>query len=263
MRRILIALTAVIAVAAAILAPVDTCAQSIQRGNMRSVSGGMLQRRAKAAAKPSDEALRAAVDSLIRMLPEGTLPAADTAALRAIPADSLLKMLPDTLQALLPALMAGHTAEQDMATDSLATLLPDSLRTGMIVSGETLSDTDLYDDPLSPGMSAGIAVGGGKHAKARRKALLQQRQIEERSERLRRRQIEADSTGAKKIRQPLFSDSASLSKVCWMAAVMPGYGQIYNKQYWKLPVLYTTLSMTASRPRACPAPRSSTRSRDA
>lgn len=102
MRRILIALTAVIAVAAAILAPVDTCAQSIQRGNMRSVSGGMLQRRAKAAAKPSDEALRAAVDSLVRMLPEGTLPA-DTAALRAIPADSLLKMLPDTLQALLPA----------------------------------------------------------------------------------------------------------------------------------------------------------------
>lgn len=240
MRRILIALTAVIAVAAAILAPVDTFAQSIQRGNMRSVSGGMLQRRAKAAAKPSDEALRAAVDSLIRMLPEGTIPA-DAAALHAIPADSLLKMLPDTLQALLPALMAGRTAEQDMATDSLATLLPDSLRTGMIVSGETLSDTDLYDDPLSPGMSAGMAAGGGKHAKARRKALLQQRQIEERSERLRRRQIEADSTGAKKIRQPLFSDSASLSKVCWMAAVMPGYGQIYNKQYWKLPVLYTTL----------------------
>ena len=177
MRRILIALTAVIAVAAAILAPVDTCAQSIQRGNMRSVSGGMLQRRAKAAAKPSDEALRAAVDSLVRMLPEGTLPAADAAALHAIPADSLLKMLPDTLQALLPALMAGRTAEQDMATDSLATLLPDSLRTGMIVSGETLSDTDLYDDPPSPGMNAGMA-GGGKHAKPRRKALLQQRQIE-------------------------------------------------------------------------------------
>lgn len=131
MRRILIALTAVIAVAAAILAPVDTFAQSIQRGNMRSVSGGMLQRRAKAAAKPSDEALRAAVDSLVRMLPEGTIPA-DAAALRAIPADSLLRMLPDTLQALLPTLMAGHTAEQDMAADSLATLLPDSLRTGMI-----------------------------------------------------------------------------------------------------------------------------------
>lgn len=37
------------------------------------------------------------------------------------------------------------------------------------------------------------------------------------------------------------SDSMPLSKVCWLTAVMPGYGQVYNKQYWKLPVLYGTL----------------------
>ena len=37
------------------------------------------------------------------------------------------------------------------------------------------------------------------------------------------------------------SDSMSLSKVCWISTVLPGYGQIYNKQYWKLPVLYGTL----------------------
>lgn len=42
-------------------------------------------------------------------------------------------------------------------------------------------------------------------------------------------------------REPLFSDSSSLSKVCLTAAVLPGYGQIYNKQYWKLPILYGTL----------------------
>ena len=36
------------------------------------------------------------------------------------------------------------------------------------------------------------------------------------------------------------SDSMSLSKVSWMSAVVPGYGQIYNRQYWKLPVLYGT-----------------------
>lgn len=34
------------------------------------------------------------------------------------------------------------------------------------------------------------------------------------------------------------SDSMSLSKVCWLSTVLPGYGQIYNKQYWKLPILY-------------------------
>ena len=34
------------------------------------------------------------------------------------------------------------------------------------------------------------------------------------------------------------SDSMSLSKVCWISTVVPGYGQIYNKQYWKLPILY-------------------------
>lgn len=39
----------------------------------------------------------------------------------------------------------------------------------------------------------------------------------------------------------LMSDSMSLSKVCWISTVLPGYGQVYNKQYWKLPILYGTL----------------------
>jgi len=28
------------------------------------------------------------------------------------------------------------------------------------------------------------------------------------------------------------------SKVVWMAAIIPGYGQILNKKYWKLPIVY-------------------------
>jgi hypothetical protein len=40
------------------------------------------------------------------------------------------------------------------------------------------------------------------------------------------------------VRQPFFSDSMGLSKVCWLSLPLPGFGQIYNKQYWKLGVLY-------------------------
>ena len=52
-----------------------------------------------------------------------------------------------------------------------------------------------------------------------------------------------DTTTKRKVYKKgwFMSDSMSLSKVCWISTVVPGYGQIYNKQYWKLPVLYGTL----------------------
>lgn len=40
------------------------------------------------------------------------------------------------------------------------------------------------------------------------------------------------------VRTPFISDSMGLSKVCWLSLPLPGFGQIYNKQYWKLGVLY-------------------------
>ena len=42
-------------------------------------------------------------------------------------------------------------------------------------------------------------------------------------------------------REKWFADSMSLSRVTITSALLPGYGQIYNKQYWKLPILYGTL----------------------
>ena len=65
-----------------------------------------------------------------------------------------------------------------------------------------------------------------------------------RYERLRQRAIEKDrldANGNILPPEPWFGDSVSLSRVCMVSAVLPGYGQIYNKQYWKLPILYGTM----------------------
>jgi len=40
----------------------------------------------------------------------------------------------------------------------------------------------------------------------------------------------------------LFRDSVRISRLMWMSVPVPGLSQIYNKQYWKVPVLYGTVA---------------------
>ena len=46
-------------------------------------------------------------------------------------------------------------------------------------------------------------------------------------------------------KEPFISDSMSLRRVSTLSVVLPGFGQIYNKQYWKLPILYSTVGASA------------------
>lgn len=43
-------------------------------------------------------------------------------------------------------------------------------------------------------------------------------------------------------RRGFLPDSMSLSRMSWTSLVLPGYSQMYNKQYWKVPVLYGALA---------------------
>ncbi len=40
---------------------------------------------------------------------------------------------------------------------------------------------------------------------------------------------------------PIFRDSIPISRMCAISLVIPGFGQLYNQQYWKIPLAYATL----------------------
>ena len=54
------------------------------------------------------------------------------------------------------------------------------------------------------------------------------------AERLAQNNLENEKTD----RLHLFRDTIPFSKMSAISVVFPGYGQMYNKQYWKLPILY-------------------------
>lgn len=43
----------------------------------------------------------------------------------------------------------------------------------------------------------------------------------------------------------LFRDTLPISRICAISAIAPGFGQLYNKQAWKIPIFYGTVGTTA------------------
>ena len=39
----------------------------------------------------------------------------------------------------------------------------------------------------------------------------------------------------------IFRDSIPISRMCAISMIAPGFGQLYNQQYWKIPIAWTTL----------------------
>lgn len=53
---------------------------------------------------------------------------------------------------------------------------------------------------------------------------------------------EVVDTAAKiQLQSPIFKDTMSISKVTAISFVAPGFAQLYNRHYWKIPVLYGTV----------------------
>lgn len=55
---------------------------------------------------------------------------------------------------------------------------------------------------------------------------------------LKRMQLRADTTLYR--HSPLFRDTLKIAPLTAISAVVPGFGQLYNGDYWKIPVLYAT-----------------------
>ncbi len=54
--------------------------------------------------------------------------------------------------------------------------------------------------------------------------------------------LELGKKDEKKERINIFRDTVSFGRMSTLAIAFPGYGQIYNKQYWKLPMLYGSVA---------------------
>ncbi len=109
-------------------------------------------------------------------------------------------------------------------TTKVATIVPDSLSqilndSTKIDSLKTIAVDSLGLNPMAVDSLAKLAREGAPHPPAH---------------------------SQEKPKQKFFSDSMGLSKMCWISTALPGYGQVYNKQAWKLPIIYGTMAVSTA-----------------
>lgn len=135
--------------------------------------------------------------------------------------DTLLKQDSVVSKLIQPAL-DPDSLKQDTTIKTKYTTIPDS------ISGDT---TEFSVDT--------VKVVGGVFPLVKEKYLEQKYFGKDDTLKVKKVKIERPFSALAMQRSPIFKkDTISFSKIAMFSLFAPGFGQLYNKQYWKIPVLY-------------------------